>query len=193
MWTIVTKEQSAEYARVNTLSIDDAWYDIMIGAIETYTGWHYLESPTDRIDRFHGTGTPYLLCKTPINSVSSIIVSGSSLSSSEYSAEWNKIYLINDGTVSNIFKNGIKNVIVSYNVGGTNSLPSNYIESLRSTLLMCLKEFIAIPRNEGSDQTLRKYRPDRTMMPEEVLKSYGIHGKIQGIMKANLPSRIRVT
>ena len=52
---------------------------------------------------------------------------------------------------------------------------------------------VAIPRNEGSDQVLRKYRPDRTMMPEEVLKSYGVHGKIMGIIQANLPRRIKVT
>lgn len=197
MWEIVSKEQTANYARVNIQNIDDYWYTNIVGMIEKYTGWRYLNDATSVTERYHGTGTPFLAIHAPINTITSIVVSTATISSSLYSYDWNKVYLINDelnaGYAHNVFKQGIKNVVVNYNVGGTSSLPVHLSESLQQTMLMCLKELIAIPRNEGSDQTLRKYRPDRTMMPEEVLKSYGVHGKIQGIMKANLPMRLRVT
>jgi len=197
MWQIITKEQAAEFARVNVQSVDDIWYDNIVGIVERYTGWSHLEEAATITERFHGNGTPFLLCQHPINSVTSIQVSNSLLSSSSYIVDWSKIYLINDdvgnGIPLNVFKKGIKNILITYNAGGTDSLPSSYLQSLKNTLLLCLKEMIAIPRNEGSDQTLRKYRPDRTMAPEEVLQSYGIHGKIQGIIKTNLPNRIRVT
>lgn len=197
MWDIVSKEQTATYARVSIQNIDDYWYDNIVGMVEHFTGWRHLDEAQNIVTRCHGTGTPFLAIHAPINTITSIVVSQETISSSLYTYDWNKVYMINDdlntGYANNFFKRGVKNVVVTYNVGGTSNLPTYLFESLQQSMLMCLKELIAIPRNEGSDQTLRKYRPDRTMMPEEVLKSYGVHGKIQGILKANLPMRLRVT
>lgn len=195
MWTIISKDRAAEFARVNVDSIDDLWYDEILGTIEVYTGWYSLENGIDVTERRHGSNSPLLLLKSPINSISSIIINGSLLSSSAYDYDWNKVYMINESSDAPlaVFSKGIKNIIISYNVGGTDSLPSKYLNALQMTMLLCMKEYVAIPRGEGSDQTLRKYRPDRTQAPEEVLQSQGIHGKIQGILRVNLPSRIRVT
>lgn len=194
MWTLVTKEELATYARININNIDESWYEIVLGIIEDRTGWNYLEDAQDVVDIVHGNGSPILAVRSPINSVSSIVINGATLASSAYTFTWNKIYMVNntDRTSLSVFSPGISNIRLSYNIGGIDSLPNHYQQALRSTLLLCLKEFVAIPRNEGSDQILKKYRPDRTMMPEEVLQSYGLHGKISGIIKTQLPQRVRI-
>ena len=194
MWTLITKNELAEYARINVNNIDDSWYNIILGIIEDKTGWSYLENAEDVVDVIHGNSSPILIGKSPINSISSIVVNGSALSPSVYTYTWNKIYMKNntDRAYLSVFPPGIANIQITYNVGGINSLPSTYQQALRATVLLCLKEFVAVPRNEGSDQVLKKYRPDRTMMPEEVLQSYGLHGKISGIIKSTLPLRIRI-
>lgn len=195
MWNIVSRAEVANFARINEDNIDDIWYDTVLGIIETNTGWYSLEESMDVIDITHGHGSPILYVKSPINSVAYLKVDGATVSSSLYYASWEKIYIKNnsDRTYLSVIKPGIANVEISYNIGGITALPSNYQESLKAVLLLCIKELIAIPRNEGSDQTLRKYRPDRTMMPEETLKNYGVHGKINGIIRSQLPARTKVT
>lgn len=195
MWKIISKSDAAEYARMSINSIDDLWYDTTLGLIEVHTGWASLDETMDDVRVLHGTNTPILLVPAPINSITYIKIDDVALSDGLYHYNWNKIYMKNASTRTSLstFPTGIANIEVSYNVGGITSLPDEYQSALKATLLLCIKEFVAIPRNEGSDQVLRKYRPDRTMMPEETLKNYGVHGKIMGIIRANLPSRIRVT
>lgn len=194
MWTIVTKNDVAEYARINISNIDDSWYDIVLGIVENKTGWFSLENAVDVTETVHGNNSPIMVVKAPINSITSIVANNSIISPSTYTFTWNKIYMKNktDRSTLSVFPPGIANIDITYNVGGTDSLPPDYQENLRATLLLCLKEFVAVPRNEGSDQMLKKYRPDRTMMPEEVLQSYGLHGKISGIIKSLLPNGIRI-
>lgn len=194
MWQIISKDAAAQYARMAIGSIDDLWYDTTLGIIETYCGWSNLEEAVDITETMHGNNSPILIVKAPIVSVTSISVDGTIISPTLYKYNWNKIYMTNnsDRTSLSVFQRGIMNVVVSYRVGGISSLPEHYQDALKATMLLCIKEMVAVPRNEGSDQTLRKYRPDRTMMPEETLKNYGIHGKIMGIVKAQLPGRIKV-
>lgn len=195
MWKIITKEEASEFARVSINSIDDIIYDTTLGLIEVHTGWRNLDDPINTIKYAHGIGSPILLLDAPINSITYIKIDGVTIDSSLYYADWNKVYMKNnsDRLSLNVFPVGIGNIEVSYEQGGSETLPESYRQSLIATTLLCVKEMIAIPRNEGSDQVLKKYRPDRTMMPEETLKNYGVHGKIMGIIRANLPSRIRVT
>lgn len=194
MWNIISKSDLAEFARISAGSIDDIWYDATLGIIETFTGWSHLEEPVNKIYTTHGHNSPILVSLSPINTVNSITVNSKVISPSLYFVSWDKIYMKNDDENRNmVFVRGFGNITVDFNIGGTSAIPDHFQQALKGTLLLCLKEMVAIPRNEGSDQVLRKYRPDRTMMPEEVLKSYGVHGKIMGIVQANLPRRIRVT
>jgi len=195
MWKIVSKDEVSNFARISAGSIEDMFYDTTLGVVETFTGWSNLEAPINIIHTAHGHGSPILLAHAPINSVASITVNGAVISPSLYYVSWDKIYMKNseENPRLQVFKRGFANIELAYNIGGIASIPENYQQSLKATLLLCIKEMVAIPRNEGSDQVLRKYRPDRTMMPEEVLKSYGVHGKIMGIIQANLPRRIKVT
>ena len=203
-WEIVTKTDTAKFCRVATTELLDSWYDISLGLIERHTGWYSLSVEEDVVEYVNGPGNAILVPKFPINSVSSIYISGVILPSTYYYTAWNQIEIrtyrideVYDLTVQleritnwgEAFPFGIRNINLTYNVGGVESLPSKYLYSLKSTLLMVIKEFSTVPRNEGSDSMLKKYRPDRTMLPEEVLTSYGVHGKIKGILKAMLPKQ----
>lgn len=196
-WEIVTKNDAKQFIRVPTIEIQDLWYDLAVGLIEEHTGWT-LTAQSGITERVNGTGADYLETeKFPISAVTSIVVEASSLSSSFFAVRWNMIQLLSyrgeditdyGGLYSiNEFPFGIGNVTVVYNAGGHTSLPNKYLRATQMTILMLIKEISTNFRGEGSDQRYKTYRPDRTQNPEEVLLNYGQHGKMQGILKANLP------
>lgn len=198
-WEIVTKNDAKEFIRVPTLDIQDLWYDMALGLIEDHTGWT-LEAQSGITERANGSGTDILETEIfPIQSVSSIVIESNGLSSGFYTTRWNWIQLLSYrgeditdyGGLYSIteFPFGIGNVTITYNAGGYDSLPNKYKRATQLTMLMLIKEISTNFRGEGSDQMYKKYRPDRTQNPEEVLLNYGQHGKMQGILKANLPIR----
>lgn len=198
-WEIVTKADTKNFIRVPLDEIQDLWYDLALGLVEEHTGWT-LTPEADITERVNGTGADYIETeKFPISSVSSVTIESSSLSLGFMAARWNMIQLLsyrgeditNYGGLYSIneFPYGIGNVTVVYSCGGALSLPNRYYRTVQMTMLMLIKEISTNFRGEGSDQMYKKYRPDRTQNPEEVLLNYGQHGKMQGILKTNLPKR----
>lgn len=198
-WNIVTKQQASDFVRVPLSKMEDIWYDMAIGLIEDHTGWT-LTATSAITERVAGNGTDILMVsKYPISSVTSVTVEGVSLNSSYYGVYWDSIQLYSyrgeditlyTGLYSiNWFPYGVGNITVVYNAGGYSSLPNNYLQAVRACILMVCKEFSTNFRGEGSDQMYKKYRPDRTQNPEEVLLNYGQHGKINGILAKFLPQR----
>lgn len=203
-WEIITQTQAANFSRVQESQLDNVWYDIAIGAIESHTGWESLAQTQTIAEYLDGTGSNILKTRLPLNSVSLVQVVGTTVPSSYYYAGWYGIemrsyvpgdtfqtYMLLERLLAyeNIFPMGLKNVYVEYNYGGISSLPNKYIAAIKSCLLQIIKEISTVPRTEGSDSMLKKYRPDRTLMPEEVLREYGVHGKIHGILAASLPKQ----
>lgn len=198
-WVIVSKQEASQFIRVALSEVQDIWYDMAVGLIEEHTGWTLTaeSSITERVD---GLGTDYFeLKKYPIASVTSVTLQGSAVNSNYYNVEWDKVRLYSyrgedltlyTGLYSlDYFPYGSGNLTVVYNAGGYASLPNRYLQAVKACILMVCKEFSTNFRGEGSDQMYRKYRPDRTQNPEEVLMSYGQHGKITGILKAFLPRK----
>lgn len=203
-WTIVTEEETASYCRVVASFLRPEWYTLALGAIENYTGWYSLDEAETVQDYFDGSGSSHLRPLFPINSVTSIQVHGITVPAAYYYVKWNAIQmrsyrpdqsyattllLDRETAYGTVFPYGMKNIYVDFNVGGTASLPAKYLNNLRLCLLMIIKEFTVMPRGEGSDYKMNKWRPDRTLNPEEVLTSYGVHGKINGIIRAFLPRK----
>lgn len=203
-WEIITKTQTADFARVTEAQLSDLWYDIALGMVERFTGWRSLSDAKTVAEYVDGSGSSILIPNIPINTVTSVQVHGISLPSGYYYAAWNGIelrtyrpgedfettvWLERVTSFGEIFPFGLKNIYVDYNYGGTASLPSEYLTAVKSALLQIIKELSTVPRTEGSDSMLKKYRPDRTMNPEEVLQNYGVHGKINGILLATLPKK----
>lgn len=196
-WEIVSDTDVANYVRFPVNNLRDAWYDQAIGIIEGFTGWSLTEENniTEVLD---GTGTSDLKPeKIPISSVTSINISGINIPTSYYYVTWSGIKLkshrdfsvqLSSGLYEIIdFPYGVANITIEYSCGGFNILPRKYQEAIKAATFMIIKEYTVIPRSEGSDQVMRTYRPDRTMLPEEVLMNYGTHGKIRGILNAMLP------
>lgn len=201
-WEIVTQTEAANFARVQENQLDNVWYDIALGMIEAHTGWESLTQATNVSEYLDGNGSSILKTRLPLNSVSLVQVVGTTVPSTYYNVAWYGLemrsyvpgdtfqtYMLLERLLAyeNIFPIGIKNVYAVYNYGGTASLPSKYYNATKSALLQIIKELSTVPRTEGSDSMLKKYRPDRTMQPEEVLRSYGVHGKVYGILLATLP------
>lgn len=198
-WDIVSKEDTKQFIRVPVDDIQDLWYDLALGMIEEHTGWT-LESDTNITELVNGTGADYIqVANFPIASVASISIESLGISSGFYATRWYMIQLLSYrgdsitdyGGLYSIceFPYGIGNVTVTYNCGGFDSLPNKYARATQLTMLMLMKEISTNFRGEGSDQRYKNYRPDRTQNPEEVLLNYGQHGKMQGILKANLPKQ----
>lgn len=196
-WEIVSKESVASFIRVPEDRMMDVWYDMSIGLIEDHTGW-YLDAQTNITELTSGNGSNFLVPDVvPIASVSSIRIEGSLVPPTHYVTSWDMIqlksYRSDDILQSDMlysigeFNLGTRNIEIVYNSAGYNGLPRKYKEALKSCIFFICKEFSVNFRGEGSDQMMRKYRPDRTMNPEEVLMSYGQHGKIKGILNTILP------
>lgn len=203
-WIIITQAEAADFARVTEAQLQDDWYNIALGMIEQHTGWRSLETAVNAQEYVDGTGTYIIKPSPPINSVSLVQIHGETVPSAYYYVNWYGIemrtYIPGDSYqltllldrktgFNNIFPFGIKNVYLEYNYGGTASFPSRYLDSIKWAALQIVKEISTVPKTEGSDSMLKKYRPDRTMLPEEVLRMYGVHGKILGILAATLPSK----
>lgn len=203
-WELADKEEVAEYCRTTQQFLRDEWYDSALGMVEDHTGWYSLTTPIDVDEYVSGNGSAILVPKTPINSVTSVYVQGTLLPAVYYYVAWNGIEIVTyrpgevyDVTVQlgyrlnwgEVFPDGLRNIRLVYNVGGMTSLPTEYQYKFKLAMLMIIKELSTVPRNEGSDTMLNKYRPDRTMLPEEVLTSYGMHGKINGILNSVLPKQ----
>lgn len=203
-WEIVTQTETADFARVSVTQLQDIWYDMAVGMVEQYTGWSSLSTPENAQEYVNGSGSSLLRIKSPVNTVSVLEIHGVSVPASLYYVNWYGIEMrsyVPDSilyitysmersfALDNVFPFGIKNVYVEYNYGGISSLPDKYKNALKWALLQIIKEMSTVPRTEGSDSMLRKYRPDRTLLPEEVLRMYGIHGKILGILGATLPKQ----
>ncbi len=122
-------------------SIEDMFHDTTFAVTETFTGWSNLEAPVDIVHTAHGHGSPILLAHAPINSVTSITVNGVVISPSLYYVSWDKIYMKNseENPRLQVFKRGFANIEVAYNIGGIASIPENYQQSLKATLLLCIK------------------------------------------------------
>lgn len=202
-WELVSKSDVAKNIRVAAPDIQDIWYDSAIGLVERFTGWNLVaaQSYTEYGD---GNGseifTPEVL---PLNSVSSLKISTQLIPSTAYLVRWDGVYFktpevlpTTPYTTSLIYYNhfpfGIGNVYIEYNGGGITNLPSKYSSYLPMTLTYIIKELSVLFRNEGSDNVLEKYRPDRSQVKEEVLQNYGIHGKVRGIIKSWYPIKMRV-
>lgn len=203
-WTIITEAETADFARVTEAQLQDDWYDMALAMVEQHTGWRSLEAAVNATEYVDGSGTYIIKQAPPINSVSLVQIHGETVPAAYYYVNWYGIemrtYIPGDSYqltllldrktgFNNIFPFGIKNVYLEYNYGGTASLPTRYQDSLKWAMLQIVKEISTVPKTEGSDSMLKKYRPDRTMLPEEVLRMYGIHGKILGILSATLPSK----
>lgn len=198
-WDIISVDQASKFIRIPQSEIQDFWYDVSIGLIEQHTGWTL--DIVDNIDeKIDGTDSTHIeVTQFPISSVSQVKVMGDIIPSSYYAVKWNMIQLLSyrgeDVSIYNglysidVFPYGVGNVQVIYDCGGVNSLPNKYKQAVTMCLLMLCKEISTNFRGEGSDQILRKFRPDRTQNPEEVLINYGQHGKMEGILKALLPKR----
>lgn len=198
-WDIVSKADVSKFVRVPLTEMQDIWYEMAVGLIEEFTGWT-LTAQSAITERVDGNGTDFIMVnRFPISAVTSLTLEGSSISSTYYGVTWDSIKLYSyrgeDITIYtglyaiNYFPYGSGNITVVYNAGGYASLPNKYYQSVRSCLFMIIKEFSTNFRGEGSDQMYKKYRPDRTQNPEEVLLNYGQHGKIMGIIKAFLPQK----
>lgn len=200
-WDILTKEQVSSFIRVPEDRMVDDWYDMAIGHIESHTGW-YLDPVLNITEIISGAGADYIVPDyVPISSVTSIQVNGITVPPTYYVVSWDMIqlkshrpddvtaaqmlYTINDFTL------GSKNINISYSSSGYNGLPRKYKEPVKLCIYFICKEISVNFRGEGSDQIMRKYRPDRTMNPEEVLMGYGQHGKIMGILNTLLPQHKR--
>ena len=203
-WEIITKEDAANFARITTAQLQDIWYDVALAAIENYTGWQSLTEAADISEYIDGPGSSILVPRLPINTVSLLQIYGSSVPTSYYYVTWNgvemrtyrpgetyetTVYFERVTSFGDVFPFGIRNIYITYNYGGIGSLPNEYLGLVKDSLLQVIKEFSVVPRSEGSDTMLKKYRPDRTLQPEEILSNYGIHGKIKGILQATLPRR----
>ena len=201
-WEIVSKVDVATFARVTQDMLRDVWYTTALGHIERYTGWQKLTAAENITEYVDGSGDAILTPRVPINTVTTIQVHGTPLPSGYWASTWDGIrlrsyrpgesfettvFLERTTSFGEIFPFGLSNIYLSYNVGGIASLPVEYSEAVKEALLLVIKEFSVVPRMEGSDSMLKKYRPDRTMVPEEVLHNYGLHGKINGILRAILP------
>lgn len=206
MWEIISKEEVSQFIRVPVLEISDLWYDLVISLIEDYTGWYSLDYAEDIIEDIDGDGSAFLRTQIPINSVSTILLNGVGVPSSYYSTKWHGVTLktyISDTSIIDhemfynmyefgfYFPIGLSNINVSYNAGGISSLPARYRNKIRTALLLCIKELSIIPRNEGSDQMMREYVPRKQTNRGEVLKRFGVHGKIMGIIESILPPKSR--
>jgi len=203
-WAIVTKTEAANFARVTEPQLQDVWYDAALALIENYTGWHSLEVPKTASEYVDGNGSQILHPNLPVNSVNLIQIHGQTVPSAYYHVNWYGVemrtYIPGDVYIShmlferklgaqNIFPYGIKNIYIEYSYGGTSSMPKRLVDNIKWGLLQIIKEISTVPKNEGSDSMLKKYRPDRTLLPEEVLSNYGLHGKIRGILMATFPKQ----
>lgn len=191
----------SQYIRMPTSQIDDIWYTWCMALIQKHTGWYSLDEAKTLTDQYlDGDGSAYLRTRRPLNSISSLLVNGTSLSDAHYLARWDGVYLrtfyqsesfiYSDYRYTGFFPEGIGNIKITYNAGGTDNLPEEYLGALQASLVLIVKEFSTLPRQEGSDQIMKRYNPNRTAEPEEALRTFGIHGKIQGILNSTLPKRI---
>lgn len=198
-WEIVSSSIVKDFIRVPQSDMQDIWYDMAVGLIEEHTGWN-LTATLGITEKTDGNGTDFLAVQNaPIASVASVKVEGDTIPSGYYHVRWDSIRLLSyrgeDVSLYNglysitHFPFGVGNIEIVYDGGGATALPNKYLQSVKSCILMVCKEFSTNFRGEGSDQMYRKYRPDRTQNPEEVLLNYGQHGKITGILKAFLPTR----
>ena len=198
-WEIVTKADVQSFTRIPLVEMQDIWYEMAVGLIEEHTGWT-LTAESNITEKVNGTGADFIQpSQIPISSVSSVTVLSSSLSSGFYKVNWHVIQLLSYrgdditdyGGLYSIteFPYGIGNVTVVYDAGGYSSLPNKYLRAVQMCMFFLIKEISQNFRGEGSDARYKKYRPDRTQNPEEVLENYGQHGKMFGIMNRFLPKR----
>lgn len=205
-WEIITKTQASEFIRIPESKLDDIWYDITIGLIESHTGWEDLDAEIGPVtSTFSGDGSSYIPLKTPLKSVDSIRTVGVLLPTAYYTVAWDGVYMntyrplnvviqqsVYYDTYSQygtIFPVGQNNISVTYTHGGYLNLPKNLRNSLKAAALMILREFTVYPRNEGSDQIMKVYKAG--LHTDEALKKAGTHGKILGILEDFMPPRNR--
>ena len=202
-WELVSKTDVAKNIRIAAPDIQDLWYDSAVGLVERFTGWNLL-SPQDYTQYGDGNGSEIFMPEVlPINSVSLLKILGQEIPITSYLVRWDGVYFKTPEVLSstpyttslvyyNRFPFGIGNVYIEYNAGGPANLPNKYAAYLPMTLTYIIKELSVLFRNEGSDSVLEKYRPDRSQVKEEVLQSYGIHGKVRGIIKSWYPIKMRI-
>lgn len=204
-WEIISKTQASEYARYPANNINDLWYDIVVGLVESHTGWESLNAVADpRTDTFSGLGSSFLPLAIPLVSVSSLKVLGVELPASYYKVRWDGIelstyrpqqvivqapYFDIFTQYGSIFPFGTNNIEATFTYGGYENLPRNLQTSLQGVMLMIIKEFTVMPRNEGSDQIMKAYKSG--LHTDEALKKAGMHGKISGILADFMPMRAR--
>jgi hypothetical protein len=198
---IISKEDVAKMIRLPIAKIEDTWYDQTLGLIEQYTGLFSLSEAQDIDDVLDGDGGYYLSLQRPLNSVSSVWMDGYTIPANYYLARWDGLYLKTYYTVNlpyesnlryaNEFTPGIGNIQISYNAGGVVNLPSKYYKSLQATIVLCLQAWATMPREEGSDQLMRNFRPvnQEYQRKDEALSERGVHGKIRDIIRTTLPKR----
>jgi hypothetical protein len=205
-WSIVTKTQASEFARIPVANMNDIWYDIAISAVERHTGFQSLETQVDApiTHTFSGTGASFIELYKPLVNVTSLRVLNVELPTTFYTVRWDGIelntyrpypvimstvyfdYFTNNGF---IFPVGTNNVQATFTYGGFMNLPSSLQGTIKMAMLLILKELTVPPRNEGSDQIMKSYGANRNT--SEVLMIGGVHGKIQAILQSVTPLRVK--
>lgn len=200
---IVDKSIVSDMIRMPASKIRDEYYDMAIGQIQLHTGWRYLNYNVDLVQIKDGDDSFYLQLQKPVNTVSYVKINNTPVPSAYYVVRWDGIYmktepqsvdLIYETSLysPNCFSLGIGNIEVSYNCGGIANLPYEYQEAIKLAIILIIQTLSTLPREEGSDQILRNYKPQNQEYErkDESQSGVGIHGKIRDIIFKTLPRRI---